>query len=292
MPILYVVDVKHGNSAVLIDKNGVVIFDAGRRIELMEFLLSKSITTIDNIILSHADADHIGGVMALINSQKFSIKAVYVNSDIKDTKIFDDLVYSVYSDKNIHFEVSITPNLNGLLNKGEVYIEVVAPSTYLAAKGAGSKDRKGRIISSNSISAVIRLIYKNKNIALFPGDIDVNGLNNLLDDGKDIDAKILIFPHHGGSPGGMKVTGFVEDICGKTNADFIIFSIDDNDHDYPRIDVLNCIISKFNNSKMFATGASKILEDYINKNPHCAHKNGMGNIEIDFDKDPLTCTQC
>jgi len=66
MPNFYIVDVKHGNSAVLIDTDGVVVIDAGNGSKLLEFLSNRQITTIDVLILSHADGDHIGGVMALL----------------------------------------------------------------------------------------------------------------------------------------------------------------------------------------------------------------------------------
>ena len=36
------------------------------------------------------------------------------------------------------------------------------------------------------------------------------------------------------------------------------------------------------------TGSSNVLRDFIQDNPGCTHKNGVGNIEIDFDTDPLT----
>ena len=287
MPVFYVVNVKHGNSAVLVDKKGTIIFDSGRRTELLNFLTSKGINQIDVLLLSHADADHIGGAMALITSQKFTIKSVYVNSDIKDTKIFNDLIYCLYADKNIILEPSITPNLNGKLNQGDVEIEVLAPNQYLAVRAAGGKDRRGRTITSNTISAVIRLKYKDRNLVLLPGDIDAIGLENLLEDGKDIDARILIFPHHGGSPGGVKVAKFVEDICNKTNSETIIFSIDDNDKDYPRFDVVDCISKNFDAIRIFTTGVSNILRDFIQKNHGRAHRTGIGTIEIDFDKNPL-----
>lgn len=288
MPVLYIVNVKHGNSAVLVDRDGVVVFDTGRRTELIEFLISKRINQIDLILLSHADADHIGGAMALINSQEFLVGAVYINSDIKDTKIFDDLIWSISNNKNIKLEPSITPNLNGQLNQGDVDVEVLAPNTYLATKAAGGKDRRGRSITSNTISAVIRLKYKGNNIVLLPGDIDKIGLESLLEEKKNIESKIVIFPHHGGTPGGSeKIDQFVEKICELTSADFIVFSIGDNDTEYPRKEVVNCITSKFKNIKILSTGSSKILEDYIQKNSDCSHKSGIGNIEFDFDSYPL-----
>ena len=133
-----------------------------------------------------------------------------------------------------------------------------------------------------------RLRYNNKNAVLLPGDIDKIGLENLIEEKRDIDARILIFPHHGGTPGGIKVTEFVEKICELTKAEIIIFSIDSNDKDYPRVDVIKSITSKLSTATMLTTGFSNVIRDFIKANLGCAHKNGVGSIEIDFDNDPLT----
>ena len=44
--------------------------------------------------------------------------------------------------------------------KAEVAIEILAPSAYLAGKGPKSEDRQGRRITTNSVSAVIKLSFK------------------------------------------------------------------------------------------------------------------------------------
>jgi competence protein ComEC len=176
MPNFYIVNVKHGNSAVLIDTKGIVIVDAGNGSNLLEFLLSKKITVIDVLLLSHSDSDHIGGVMALLDSGIVDIKNIYINPDaIKNSEIWDSLVWTLYNcdkDNKINFQPSITPDLTGTINQGMVNIEILAPNKYLVAKGSGGNDRDKRKITTNSISAVVRLIYKENPIILLAGDID------------------------------------------------------------------------------------------------------------------------
>ena len=99
------------------------------------------------------------------------------------------------------------------------------PSTYLTARGPGSTDRSGRSITSNSISAVIRLTVGASPIALLTGDLDMVGFENLLGMGGAIDAPVLVFPHHGGGVGGSNVSGFVTKLAKCVRPHVVLFSI-------------------------------------------------------------------
>lgn len=291
MPTLYVLDVRHGNSAVLIDDSGIIVIDAGPGSDLLDFLQENDITKIDILILSHADQDHIGGAMSLLSSKEVEIKNVYLNTDsIKGSVIWDDLVYTLsdhHKRSKVYFEPSITPHLNGKLDRGRVAIEVLGPSSYLAAKGPGSVDRKNRKLTSNSISAVVRLSYKNKPVAIFPSDIDDIGLDNLLEDCRDIRAWLAVFPHHGGNPGGGNATFFVNTFCKAVQPERIIFSIGHNQNNFPAIAVIQAIENALTGIRMYTTGSSDVLISHISINKDCPHRNCVGNIWLNFDKEPL-----
>ena len=60
------------------------------------FLTEQNITKIQTVYLSHADEDHVGGLVGLLSSSSVQIKKVVVNSDAsKHTKTWDDLVYEL-----------------------------------------------------------------------------------------------------------------------------------------------------------------------------------------------------
>jgi competence protein ComEC len=291
MPILYVLDVKHGNSAVLVDDAGVIVIDAGPRADLLDFLLEKHLNKIDVLLLSHADDDHIGGAMSLLTSGKIEIKNVYLNTDsIKGSAIWNDLLCTLSDHRKrneVYFEPSITPNLNGKLDRGRVAVEVLGPSSYLAAKGPGSTDRKKRKLTSNSVSAVIRLSYNSKPIAIFPSDIDDIGLDNLLEDCRDLRAWLAVFPHHGGNPGGGDVTFFVNAFCKAVQPERIIFSIGHNQSNFPSAAVIQAIEKALTSVRMYTTGSSDVLITHIRGNKSCSHKNCVGSIWLNFEKEPL-----
>ncbi len=228
-PALAILDVGHGNSAVLIDTKGVVVIDTGLGSALLEYLTEVGIGRIDVILLSHADEDHIGGLLAILGSGKFEIGRVRLNTDSsKGTTIWDDVLYELgklQTAGKIDFEVSLVTNQSGEYDQGEVRIEILAPSRYLAGKGPGSQDRQGRAITTNSISAVIRLLRKGQPIAIFPGDLDDVGLQNLLEEKVDVRAAVMVFPHHGGRPGLADVGSFAQTLCQLVSPRSVVFSI-------------------------------------------------------------------
>jgi beta-lactamase superfamily II metal-dependent hydrolase len=227
---LSILDVGHGNCAVLVDTGGVVVIDAGPGSALLEFLTREGVEKVDTLLISHADKDHIEGVIALLASGIIKIGSVRLNSDAqKGSDLWDDLLYALdkaNTSGDLQLGVELTTNYTGVFDKGAVHIEVLAPSPYLAAKGPGARDRKGRAITANSISAVIRLVKDNVPIVLFPGDLDDVGLDNLLDSGVDPSAPLLAFPHHGGRPGKHDATVYTERLCNSVKPDVIVFSIE------------------------------------------------------------------
>lgn len=242
---LTVLDVGHGNCAVLSDSKGVVVIDAGPKGNLLHYLKERKIEVIDVALISHADADHLGGLVALLSSAEFRVKTVRLNTDsAKQSHIWDDLLYELNSGVlagAVDFVPALTLDPSGQFDRGEIHIEILAPSPYLAGKGPGSQDREGRRISTNSISAVIRLTFKGEPIILFTGDLDHIGLQNISPEEIDMKAPILVFPHHGGLSGSADTVTFARELCGRVAATTVIFSIGRSQHDTPNPAVVGAI---------------------------------------------------
>ena len=275
---LFILDVGHGSCAVLCDTEGTVVIDSGRGNSLYLFLKHEQISTIDLLLISHADEDHLGGLITILACEEFDVKKVRVNSDaLKDTGIWNDLMYTMdkmQRDGDLDFEVSLTESFDGRYNCGCVEIQVVAPSRYLAGRSPGSSDRKGRRITSNTISAVIRLLLGGRPVALLPSDIDSTGLANILENDIDISAPIASFPHHGGKHGSADIIDYTKTFCEAVEPKTIVFSIGRNKHDNPQPDIVSTIKEVLPGTSIFCTQLSK----------HCA-----ATIESSYE-DHLTDT--
>ncbi len=260
-PCLYVLDVGHGNSTILCDTEGTIVIDSGTGSSLYLFLKQEQVTTIDLFLISHADEDHLGGLIAILASEEFDVKKVRVNSDaLKESKIWDDLLYTLNKmqcDGDLDFEVSLTETFDGSYNYGRIDVQVVAPSRYLAGKSPGSCDRKGRRITSNSISAVIRLLFDGQSIALLPGDIDITGLANILENSINISAPLVSFPHHGGKPGFGDMIEYTKVFCEAVKPNNIIFSIGRNKHKNPQPDIVSTVKEMLPDVSILCTQLSK-----------------------------------
>ena len=224
---LAVLDVGHGSSTVLFCGEDVAVFDTGTGSGLLEFLKEQNIDRIKTVVISHADRDHIGGLVGLLAANTVAVERVVLNTDSsKGSSAWDDLLYELdarHRAGRTRFDTTIRAGDSEVC--GTVTATAAAPSTYLTARGPGSTDRSRRKITSNSISAVIRLAGATGPIALLAGDLDAVGLNDLLRTGAAVDAPILVFPHHGGGTGTTDVQGYVTKLIERVRPRVVVFSI-------------------------------------------------------------------
>lgn len=243
-PVLFVLDVGHGSCAVLCDTKGVVVIDAGPRTTLLEFLRSEGIDRIDTVLISHADEDHIAGLLSLLESKMVKIGRVRLNPDLaKDTKAWRDLNWLL--DKGhclgeIDFDTSLTTRHSGDFDCGEIHIEILAPSMFAVATSASPSGRSRRL-DSNSRSVVVRLARDGQALVLLAGDIDDVGFEALLHDHSAPRAPVLVYPHHGGRSGATSEIDFASKLCRAIVPSSVIFSIGRGKHDTPRPEIVETV---------------------------------------------------
>jgi beta-lactamase superfamily II metal-dependent hydrolase len=259
-PILTILDVGHGSCSVLFEKDRTVVFDAGPKTGLLEFLRQNAITTIDLVLISHADADHIGGLIALLSTNNFEIKNVRLNTDsLKGSALWDDLLYeldALQKKGQTSFSPALTEGDNGVFDSEKVQIQILGPSAYLAGKGPGSKDRNNRRITTNSISAVIRLCYEGVPSVLLTGDLDLIGFEEIVRGKKALNAPVMIFPHHGGSVG-TDMAEFSKMLYDQVKPNQVIFSIGRGKYGTPIPSVISAIRQKNTSIKILCTELSE-----------------------------------
>lgn len=273
---LTILDVGHGNSAVVSTPEGVVVIDAGPGNVLQEYLVQQGINEVAAVLLSHADEDHIGGLLGLLGDGRFTIKKIRVNSDaLKGSKIWDDLLSELeklgLAGKGDFLPV-LTSAQSGEFDLGKIKIQILGPGTYLAGKGPGAtitKDHVGgtsdRKMTSNSISAVIRISNDAAPCALLTGDVDDIGLDNMTSLHIDFKAPILIFPHHGGKSRNVDPVEFTKALCNFVDPRFVIFSIGRNKHKNPRPDVVAAVRAHHAEVQVGCTQLSKHCADSLPK---------------------------
>ena len=227
-PKAWILDVGHGNATVIEDTDAVFVIDGGGDDTLVQFLSDKGIAHIDNVIVSHADADHFGGISLLLSDDTFEVANVYLNEDPRNTRLWNDFV-SVMMDakqRGTHFNLELNNANPGELGQGSIRLEVQAPSQELMYKTVAGRDSAGNQLTANSMSAVVRVWSDDSPRILLPADIDHQGLEYLLDDATDLQADVLVYPHHGGSARTADEGKFAQRLIEAVpSAQLVVFSI-------------------------------------------------------------------
>ena len=253
MPSLIVFDVGHGSCVFLQDGPVRTLFDCRDTSLFVEFLLANNIDLIDQVIISHADADHIAGIEALIQSAYVQIGAVYVNPDAtKNTDVWNELKIALQDaadNKGLEVMTAIGANMPNALAENEVRIEVVAPGIAWRLTGNGGELPNGNPLNANSMSVVLRLHHENHPVVLLPGDMDMAALQEIIARNRALTADILVFPHHGGhvsetgTPAAHQAenTAFTNELLNRCTPSVVVFSVGRGMYGTPRPEIVQQI---------------------------------------------------
>lgn len=111
-----IVDVGHGDGAVLESKGNVFVIDLGDGyFDFASYLINRGIYEIDGLAISHAHKDHYGGLESLL--EKITVKKLYINDETYEkvsewVKPYSVEVVKVDSNRQVicgKMEIEITP---------------------------------------------------------------------------------------------------------------------------------------------------------------------------------------
>ena len=242
---VWILDVGHGNSTVVESPGHVSVIDGGRQGSLLSFLAERKITFVDTVIVSHVDADHLGGISLLLSDPDFQVGQVYINPDESDTDLWKDFG-SVMEDakkRNTKFHLELTKDNPGQITYGRTRLEVLAPLQELAYKTTNSRSPEGKLLNSNAMSAVVRVWADDSPRVLLAGDIEQVGLDFLIEGNSNIRADVLVFPHHGGRPGVSDPEHFAKKLILAVGARLVVFSIGRGKYNTPRPDIIDSVLN-------------------------------------------------
>lgn len=286
----YLLDVGHGNATLIEGRTGAALVDAGKcKIALLNFLESRGIQALDAIFISHADADHIGGLQAVLSKAntdtEFRIGHIYVNPDSRDTKAWGDLA-ALLEDMEDRKLLQLTPNLGvgspeRPLDLGGCSVELIAPSKYMRLRAVGGKYKDRKTQDANTLSAVIHVKHESSGWLLLPGDLDHLGLDDAVNRTAWKTAPVVVFPHHGGSGGTAAQTKeLASAIIQHTQSTWVLFSSRSHSELFPSELVIDTIMGLAPQPIIVSIGDSPVLKRKILPLTTCQHLNDQGTLLV------------
>ena len=193
-----VIDVGSGNAALLelpgghtmlIDGGGFSdnsVFDMGERV-LAPLLWRKKIKTVDTLILTHPNSDHLNGLIYI--AEHFNVRQIWTNGETRDTLGYRRLI-DIIAEQNI--QSPAYRNLPARQKIQGVGIDILYPRLDFMERKARDKWRN---INNNSL--VIRISFGAVSF-MFPGDIMAAAERELQQMTKSqLRSTVLMAPHHG-----------------------------------------------------------------------------------------------
>jgi len=237
----------------------VSVIDGGQGDTLLRFLTDRGFNQVDTIIVSHADADHFGGVSLLLSDPEYYVGQVFINPDARETPLWADFVSVMISAKQrgTQFRLELNSVIPGELSSGGIRLEVLAPSQELAVRTPDGRTPNGVRLTPNAMSAVVRVWAGDSPRILIAGDIDQVGFDNLLESTSDIRADVLVFPHHGGLPGNASPETFAEPLARAVGARLVVFSIGRGRYQTPRPEIVGAVLRSAKGAHIACTQLSK-----------------------------------
>lgn len=240
-----ILNVGHGNCSFIHDGPEGIVIDIPNIQPLLEQITRYDARVVEHLILSHADNDHIKGAAALMAHDSVTVKMLWANPD--STKLSDSFLdlLTAAADRQRRGLMGVRTNLNvgadGLLDCRRIGVRVLHPGIVWAGIGpTGSAHPRGPI-TSNGMSAVVRIELDGEPAVLLPGDLDARGFAEMQEAQVDMGAPVLVFPHHGGRSGASDNRAFAADLARAVMPELVVFSHGRSHFANPRKEIIDGI---------------------------------------------------
>lgn len=174
-----------GGRRALIDAGGSFspTFDMGRSVVGPALTWNRP-PRLDAACFSHPDSDHAQGLAWIL--RQFDVGRFYTNGRWPEGRLDGELTASLREGVNAG-RLAPTPLVAGERIDLGSGVELLVEHPAAGYEGRGS----------NGDSLVLRLVWRGHGLAVLPGDVDRDGIEDMIDHGRSLGAQVLVLPHHG-----------------------------------------------------------------------------------------------
>ncbi|MDG4476537.1 DNA internalization-related competence protein ComEC/Rec2 [Thiovibrio frasassiensis] len=180
------------NRVILIDGGGPPddLFNVGERV-IAPFLWHRQIKRVEAIILTHPHADHFNGLPFII--KRFQPEVLWLSETTAQEPGYSAVLREA-AQSGCQIRIA-RPNQVLAVGKNDFALTCLA-NLALAGKHEPIGDEKKSTANPNNRGLVLRLDYGHSTF-LFPGDIEKDYEEYILDKEELLKADVLLMPHHG-----------------------------------------------------------------------------------------------
>ncbi|MGG2072360.1 MBL fold metallo-hydrolase [Lysinibacillus irui] len=262
---VHFIDVGQGDSILIESPNGkTMLVDGGVKgagPQVVSYLRELGVSKLDIVVATHPDADHIGGLIPVLNSM--TIEQFYDSGKVHTSQTFEEML-TLIDEKNIPYDVP-TPGDNIKFDE-DVTVKVLNANEQAS--------------DNNDASIVLKIVYGNVSF-LLTGDAGIALEKEMMQ--YDVSATVLKAGHHGSN------TSSSEDFIRAVKPEVTILSYGkDNKYGHPHAEVVDGL--KEIGSKIYATadiGTITVTTDGVNYAVN-GKETSVANTEKTSEVVPLT----
>lgn len=176
---VHFIDVGQGDCTLITCGGQSMLIDAGddsKGTAVQLYLQNRGIASLDYMIGTHPDEDHIGGMDVVVT--KFDCRQIMLPGVSNDTATYLDVIDAM-NDKGYQ---NTFPVVGSTYTLGDAIFTIVAPN--------------GTYDGTNNYSIGVRLVH-GENSFLFVGDAEEEAERDMLQNGLELSADVLKVAHHG-----------------------------------------------------------------------------------------------
>jgi competence protein ComEC len=182
-----VLDVGHGDSIVVRTPRGcTIVVDGGTpeagRFRVIPFLRYAGIGVLDAVVVTHTDADHLGGAIPLL--QEMVVRRLLTNG-VRDDTMSARSLRRLAAARGIP-EVALASGMRLAEEPGLDIDALHPPQGFVPGTTPGSND-----------NSLVLKVTKGSVSILLTADIEEAGLPWLMREGKALQSTVMKVPHHG-----------------------------------------------------------------------------------------------
>jgi len=212
--VVHYIDVGQGDATLIVAPTGeTMLIDAGERGDAAEYLEKHKIKTLDYLVFTHYDFDHIGGGDDVL--ELCEVKNVLASDYEPHNKTGKTLI-TLIEDEGANF---LHPDKGDTFNLGDIKIEALTKA--LTASNKHSDENENSIVMMMTFGA---------NKFLFTGDAENEREGEIIESyGKKLDADVYKAGHHGADNASSA------ELMALVTPDYGVFSCGvGNKYDHPR----------------------------------------------------------